>query len=39
VGVQAHPQKFLFAENLRENGTQQHCLTSKNGVQGLQKIA
>jgi len=42
-GVQAHPQKMWFAENLgsinenpHKNGAQ-HCLTSKNGAQGLQK--
>jgi len=43
VGVQAHTQKFWFAENLdnipenpRKNGAQPY-LTSKNGAQGLQK--
>ena len=42
-GVQSHPQKLWFAENLgnipenpHKNGAQ-HCLTSKNGAQGLQK--
>jgi len=41
--MQAHTQKFWFAENLGnipdnpcENGAQR-CLTSKNGAQGLQK--
>jgi len=34
--VQAQPQKVLFAENLGKNATKS-CLTSKNGVQGLQK--
>ena len=42
--VQAHPQKFWFAENLgnipenpRKNGAYKRCLTSKKGAQGLQK--
>jgi len=41
--VQAHPQKFWFAENMGKrpenpgkNGAQS-CLTSKIGAQGLQK--
>jgi len=42
-GLQAHPQKFWFVENLAkspenpgENGAQL-CLTTKNGTQGLHK--
>jgi len=43
VGVQAHLQKFSFAENLskipenRGRNCAQRCLTSKNSTQGLQK--
>ena len=43
VGLQAHPQKFWFAENLGKipenpvkNGAQRR-LISKNGAQGVQK--
>ena len=42
-GLQAHPQKFWFVENLGKSpenpgkSRAQHCLTSKNGAQGLHK--
>jgi len=41
--LQAHPQKFWFAENLGKSPENpgkhggQGCLTSKNGAQGLHK--
>jgi len=45
VGINRTAKRFGFAENLgnipenpRENGAQP-CLTSRNGAQGLQKIA
>ena len=43
VGVQSHPQKFKFAENLSKipenpgRSGAQRCLTSKTGTRGLQK--
>jgi len=41
LGLQVHPQKFLFAKNLDKSPEEptkisaQRCLASKNGAQGL----